>query len=296
MTDDRAILDEAAALDQRGRQLADEGDLDNAAAFYQRSIECLATYEPAWFNLGLVHKVRRQWRASLECNLRAAELGAGEEGDPAWWNAGIAATALHDWDTARRAWRAFGIAIGEGEGEILEDFGPAPVRLVTGGAEEEVVWCRRIDPTRAVIRNVPLGRSGHRFGDIVLHDGAPNGERVFAGEVYGVFDELERWRASEIPTLEVEVVVAGEEDAAALSELFDEAGFAAQDWSRTLVAICRACSEGRVHATHEGGQDAPGPSRTFGLAAPPEEAVRLLGVWESSARSRRRHGEPTLVG
>jgi hypothetical protein len=293
VSDEAAILAEANALNERGRQLADLGDLENAAAYYQRAIECLPSYEPAWFNLGLIHKVRHEWALSLECNRQAAELGGNQPEDPAWWNMGIAATALHDWKTAREAWRSFGFEIPAGDGEIREDYGPAPVRLVTDDGEE-VVWCRRIDPARAVIRNVPLAGSGHRFGDIVLHDGAPNGERVLGGVVYGVFDELERWLPSEIPTFEVEIVVAGDEDAAALSELFDECGWAAQDWSRTLVPLCEACSEGRVHAEHEPSGE-PGPERVFGIAALPDEVPRLLGVWEAANRSGRRHGEPVRV-
>jgi hypothetical protein len=294
VTDDTALVAEASQLNERGRELQDEGDLENAAAYYQAAIECLPTFEPAWFNLGLVHKTRRDWRASLECNRRAAALGGGAQEDPAWWNMGIAATALRDWDAAREAWRSFGLDLPDGEGEIREDYGPAPVRLVTSG-EGEVVWCRRIDPARAVIRNVPLAGSGHRFGDIVLHDGAPNGERLLGDETYSVFDELERWQISEIPTFEVEVVVGGDEDAEALSELFDESGFAAQDWSSTVVPLCKACSEGLPHTEH-GPTRVPGPERTFGIAAPEADVARLLGVWESSDRSRRRHGEPVQVG
>jgi hypothetical protein len=292
---DETALDEAAELNDRGRELADEDDLDGAAGYYRKAIDRLPTYEPAWFNLGLVHKFRCEWAPALECNRKAAELG-GEEGDPAWWNLGIAATALRDWDTARAAWRAFGIEVEGDDGEIREDYGPAPIRL--RGESGEVVWCLRIDPARAVVRNVPLPGSGHRFGDIVLHDGAPNGERVLGEEVFGVFDELERWQASDVPTLRVDVVVTGDLDGEALSELFDEAGYAAQDWSTTVVPLCRACSEGQVHAAHEheAASRAATAERIFGIGAPPEEAVRLLRLWEAGDPSRRRHGDPVLVG
>ncbi len=296
MTDDSATetaLEAASDLNERGRELADHDDLDGAAKCYREAIDRLPSYEPAWFNLGLVHKFRGEWARAMECNRRAAELG-GEDGDPAWWNLGIAATALRDWEAARTAWRAFGIDVAGDEGEIREDYGPAPVRL--RGEAGEVVWCLRIDPARAVVRNVPLPGSGHRFGDIVLHDGAPNGERVLGGEVFGVFDELERWQASDVPTLQVEVLVTGDLDSEALSELFDEAGYAAQDWSTTVVPVCRACSEGRVHGKHEATPTSSPAERTFGIGAPPDEAVRLLRLWEAADRTRRRHGEPVLVG
>jgi hypothetical protein len=286
-------LEEASQLNDRGRELADRDDLEGAAELYRKAIDLVPGYEPAWFNLGLVHKIRGEWAPAMECNRRAAELG-GEEGDPSWWNLGIAATALHDWAVARAAWRAFGIDISGDEGEIRQDYGPAPVRL--RGEAGEVVWCLRIDPARAVVRNVPLPGSGHRFGDIVLHDGVPNGERVLGGEVFGVFDELERWQPSEVPTLRVEVVVTADLDGEALTELFDEAGYAAQDWTTTVVAVCRACSEGRVHNEHDVPARPPGPERVFGIGAPPEEASRLLQLWEAGDRARRRHGQPVLVG
>lgn len=84
---------------------------------------------------------------------RAVELDSSDEA--AWWNLGIAATALGEWREARTAWRACGIEIPEGDGPPDLDFGLVPVRLDPAGCGE-VVWCRRIDPARAVIRNVPL--------------------------------------------------------------------------------------------------------------------------------------------
>src|SRR6266446_1566999 len=111
----------------------------------------------------LVHKRRRHWTDAMDCNQRAASLG-GEQGDAAWWNLGIAATALRRWDVARTAWQRFGIAVPDREGEIVMDFGPAPVRLDPQG-DGEVAWGQRIDPARLVVKNVPLPQSGHRFGD-----------------------------------------------------------------------------------------------------------------------------------
>jgi hypothetical protein len=99
----------------------------------------------------------------MDCNERAAALG-GAEGDPAWWNLGIAATALRRWDAARDAWRRFGIQVPDGTGELQMDLGPAPVRLDPDG-RAEVVWGRRVDPARIVVINVPTPESGHRWGD-----------------------------------------------------------------------------------------------------------------------------------
>lgn len=285
---------EADRLNDQGRERANASDWEAALSLYRQATDRVPAYEPAWFNMALIHKRHRQWDQALECNERAAALG-GEEGDPAWWNLGIAATALRRWDAARNAWRRFGIEIPDGPGELQLDFGIAPVRLDPDG-HAEVVWGRRVDPARVVIMNVPTPASGHRWGDVVLHDGAPNGERTAGGHVYGVFDELERWQPSPIPTLEVQVTVAAETDAQALTDLFDQAGYAAQDWTTSIRPICRQCSEGHPPRDHEHPAPSFAPDRRFGLAAPPDPAAQLLSEWAATQPATRQHGDPAVVG
>lgn len=273
---DRTDWLEADRLNQRGCACADAGDLDAALSFYQRAIDRVSEFESAWFNMALVYKQRRQWDQALDCNEHAAALG-GEEGDPAWWNLGIAATALRRWDAARNAWRRFGTPVPDGTGELRMDLGPALVRLDPDG-RAEVVWGQRVDPARIIVTNVPTPDSGHRWGDVVLHDGVPNGERMAQGQVYGVFDELERWQPSAIPTVQVQVTLAREPDAQALTELFRQAGYAAEDWTAANPVKSSAAE------------------RRFGLAAPLDQATRLLADWAAAQPHSRRHGHPAVVG
>ena len=83
------------------------------------------------FDLALVHKFRRDWPAAVTTGLQAAELAPAGPEQPAWWNLGIAATAVHDWATARRAWTAYGVDIPTGHGPIAADLGLTPVRIDT---------------------------------------------------------------------------------------------------------------------------------------------------------------------
>jgi hypothetical protein len=289
MATDEAALRKAFELNEQGRACANAGDLDGALASYRQATEAAPDYEPAWFNMGLVFKQRRQWEQALDCNERAAALD-GQKGDPAWWNLGIAATALRRWDMARNAWRRFGIDFPDGEGELKLDFGPAPVRLDPARIGE-VVWGQRIDPARIQIVNVPTPASGHRWGDIVLHDGAPNGERTWNGRVFGVFDELERWQPSGTPTLQVRVTATEVGDTQALTDLFEAAGYAAEDWTASVRILCRACSEGQPGAHDHPVQQAE-QERKFGLAAPPElAAARLLEQWAAARPDGRAHTE-----
>jgi hypothetical protein len=183
----------------------------------------------------------------LASNKRATDTTSEQKGEASYWNAGIAATALHDWPSARWAWRGYGLSISDGDGPISENFGTAAVRV----AETETVWGQRIDPARIRVMSVPMPDTGTRCGDVILHDGAPNGIRVANGREYHVFDAIERWSASAVPTIEL-VVRAPESAIDALLSLLDRHGITAENWSANILSLCKACSEGRVD------YDAPG--------------------------------------
>ena len=271
------------------------------AAEAEKAARIVAT-EPdnpvAWFNLGLAHKYLGNWRQCAEANLRALAISSEPE-DPAWWNLGIAATALRDWALARRAWRGYGIEdskLGEGSDPIRLDWNISPVRIrSTTGDRVEVVWGTRLCPARIRIDSIPYPASEHRWGDIVLHDGAPNGERTIGEVVYPVFDELERWSPSEIPTLRANVRCGDDDDVLALIDLFRDARFDAEDWSTSVRELCKECSEGRPDG-HEHAFPEAGEERVFGLAAPLGLAARVLRTWRDASPASRDFEEPVPVG
>jgi tetratricopeptide (TPR) repeat protein len=276
---------DAASLNDLANDLKDAGRYAEAEQAYRRAIEADAAWSVPWYNLGLLYKILRRWDESARCNRRATELDPAD-GD-AWWNLGIAATALGEWALARAAWRGCGIAMPDGDGPPRMGYGPVPVRLNPEG-DGEVVWCDRIDPARAVIRNVPLPESGHREGDLLLHDGAPNGYRLLGGRRVPVFDELQLLERSDRSTFEAWVTVETEHDLDALRSLADEAGVAVEVWSETVRRLCKQCSEGVPHETHDPAPPDAGPRRRVGLAARgAHEAQTLLAQWESAARGRR---------
>jgi hypothetical protein len=297
---DEHAVRKAMHLNDLGGERLDAGDLDAALSLYQKAAGIAPYYGPAWYNMGLVHKWRRDWPQSLACNEHAARLiteglsdDEGDEGSPAWWNLGIAATALRRWDTAREAWRHYGIPIPDGTGELQLDFGPAPVRLDPDSCGE-VVWGLRIDPARIVIKNVPTPSSGRHWGDIILHDGAPSGERQVGDQVFGVFDAIEVWQPSGIPTLEVDVTVTDAGDSGALELAFDQAGLAAEDWTASVRMLCKQCSEGSPGNGHHHPPAPYSTGRRFGLAASPEQAGRLLAEWAAARPGTRTYGDPVV--
>jgi tetratricopeptide (TPR) repeat protein len=275
----------AEALHERGRWLDRQGHSDEAIAAYLRAIAWNAARADSHYNIGLIHKYRGEWQQSFAFNHRANELEP--EDDATRWNLAIAATALRDWATARRIWAAAGFILADGEGPIHDDFGITLVRLHPDG-EGEVVWARRIDPVRARIENIPLPHSGFRYGDVVLHDGAPVGERTYEGRTYSVFNVLELFERSDYETLEAEVEIAEDDDLVVLDRLLDAKGCSFEEWSRTVRILCRQCSEGHPHETHDH-ELAPEWSahRVVAIAARPGVAVsELLVEWAHGAGRR----------
>jgi tetratricopeptide (TPR) repeat protein len=273
----------ATAFNELGRRRDDEGDQDGALQAYAQASAVHPYWAAPWYNTGLIHKYRGEWAASLQANARAVQCEPDNQG--AIWNLGIAATALGDWATARRAWRQYGIGIPDGEGPVDLFIGLTPIR-VHGDEASEVVWADRIDPARAILRSVPTPASGHRFGDLVLHDGAANGYRMRGEREVPVFDALELIAPSDYATYEASIEHATQEDIDALIQRFDAAKAGAENWSTSMQMLCKACSEGRPYGE---GHDHP-PGDAFG------EAPGTLGPWRVGMAVRNEADAHRIVG
>lgn len=272
-------LERAAAFNEQGTQLGDEGDLAGAESAYRAAIAAAPDWPAPVYNLGLLCKYARRWPESLAYNREAARLQPEDEAS--WWNLGIAATALSDWPEARRAWAACGIDLPPGEGAPELDWGATPVRLEPDG-DGEVVWARRLDPARARILSIPLPTSPFHWGDIVLTDGAVDGERVVNGRSYPVFNVLDLWRPSGLRTFVVELATADREAIAALERCAEERGGAAEDWGTCTRILCADCSHGRPHEHPEGAPTAAHPH--CGVAARDHaHADEIIAAWLASA-------------
>jgi hypothetical protein len=191
-----------------------------------------------------------------------------------------------------RRWKEFGIAIPEGEGPIDMGGMATPIRLNPRG-DAEVVWTLRIDPARARVRSIPLPASGHRYDDLLLHDGAPNGYRKLKGQEVPVFDELTLLERSEYETWTVEVVAPAEDDVDELVERLRAIGAPAEDWTRTVRNLCEKCSTGMPHA-HHGDELAPAwvQRRRVAIAVSGKDIGSVVATW-SSAKYERSHSSPT---
>ena len=267
----------ASRANERGRELSRQGHQAEALAEYERACRLDPGWSVPFYNIGLVHKYARAWELSLRYNEQAVERESSDT--DAWWNLGIAATALSRWDVARRAWRSAGINVPDGTGPIDFPCGRTPVRL-NPQHDGEVVWCDRLDPVRALIRNIPLPESGFGFGDVVLHDGAANGYRKSGDREFPVFDCLSRLERSAFVTFVAKIQPA---DADAWNTVMDaladralDADMAAEDWTSSVNFLCEACSTGRPHEQHDHRPVRHDGPHRVAVAALDERAARAL--------------------
>jgi len=265
-------------LVQRAQEAWNAEDWARCAALYEQ----LATQAPAdrrigdwWYDAALAQKFLRNWPEAYRLGIFAAANAARGRQDPAFWNLGICATILREWATARDAWAGFGITLPDGEGPIDGNFGRACVRLA-GGNGSEVVWVDRLCPTRARVVNVPFDTS-RRYGEIVVHDGEPKGDRVVGDRTYRVFEELTLFEPSDLPTLSVTVNAATPADLDALADLLDGGGFGFEPLANGEI-LCKCCSEGVVERRTV---ELSGEQRCL-VAAPPAQAREILDAWQDS--------------
>ncbi len=269
-------------IHDRAYAAVDGGALDEAARDFERLLQHAP--DNPWYHYmqGLVHKYRRDWEPSLRYNLHAIAL-SDEFNQAQHWNAAIAATALGQWAQARELWSACGIALPDGDGPIDGDYGIAVVRL-NPWQSGETVFVQRIDPVRARILNVPLPESGHRYGDIVLHDGASTGQRAFGERTVPVFNALERVQPSDFRTFVAFVQCAASDDLDVLRHARLPGIVWTEDWTESVRYCCLRCSYGAPHA-HAGeatDEDDTGwqAERNLGIAAQSRKAVdKLLHDW-----------------
>ncbi|WP_240797040.1 outer membrane protein assembly factor BamD [Stenotrophomonas maltophilia] len=291
---DDETLEKLQALETRAYAAFDEGDLIDAADLFGELIERTPCIPHLHYMRGLAYKYLRDWPASLRDNLRSEQLRETFDQATAW-NAGIAASGASDWAEARRQWNRCGIAVPEGEGPIDGNFGVACVRL-NPWSSGETVYMRRLDPVRARVENVPLPESGFRFGDIVLHDGASTGKRIYGEREVPVFNAMQRLQQSDMATYAVFVQCDAAEDIAALRQLSLPGIGLIEDWTHSVRHLCLRCSYGTPHLHGDGDGDGDGDAddddgwereRNLGIAAQGRAAVeKLMAVWTKAGAGR----------
>jgi hypothetical protein len=274
----------ANLINEIGRGFQRRGKYSAADFWYGVASRISPSWADPWFNRGLMAKFGHRWQDSYHFNVNATKLDPSLM--PAWWNLGIAATALGNWTAARCAWSTYGVKVPTGEGPPDMQLGAIPIRVSPNGAGE-VVWCDRLDPARARIASIPFPESGRGCGDVLLTDGEARGYRELAGRQVPVFDELDVLSSSSFSTFSAKLSAPSAESIRDLVSLARTQGIPAEDWS-TVRLLCKACSEGAPHShTDDEELSEWKPQRIVGFAAKSLEQVRgLLAEWSDADSSR----------
>lgn len=258
----------ARGFNDQGNAASRAGNNAEAERCWRQAVTLDPAFSAPWFNLGLLAKRRGDWPEVLRCNRAAVKADNRNTG--AWWNLGIAATALRRWPEARQAWTVRKIPLPPGDGEPVADYGLVPVRLTSRDGRVEVVWGNLIDPARVRLRNVLRPGSDFRFGDVVLRDGAPDGETEFQGQKVPVFNALGLFEAAAFGTFTVVLQVSSER-IPALRAAIQAKGWGLEDW--VTVRTLAGGEADAAAAAAEAGALPEGCVR-WAVAAPGEAALR----------------------
>lgn len=274
----------ADLINELGRGLQRRSYFRAAAVAYNSASRLSPSWAVPWFNQGLMAKFAHRWQESFRFTVRATELDPNFK--PAWWNLGIAATAIGNWTVARSAWTQYGVTIPAGDGPLEMALGGIPIRIDPNGAPE-VVWCERLDPARARIVSIPFPESRHACGDVLLTDGEPRGHREHAGKQVSVFNELEVLITSKLSTYSATLNAPDEDAIRSLFSMGEIHDITIEDWS-TVDLLCRACSEGLPQShSSESPTSEWKTKRLIGFAATNSDQVdRLLAEWSAADSSR----------
>jgi hypothetical protein len=262
-----ALLDQAI-------DASDQGDKELAIRIYDEILAYREDWDTVHYNLGLIYKYRLEWNKSYYHNQRAVDLDA--ENMAAKWNLGIAATMLADWKLARQCWNTFGMNYELIDEDTAANIGETCVRI--GGAE--TVWAIRICPARAMIKNIPFPESEHRFKDVVLNDGAPNGYRMSNGKEYPVLDEIQHLSCSDYQTYRIRCQEISDTQYKDLQQRCWAVDIAIENWSTEIRFLCKQCSEGKPHEVHDHELKNPVADNKIAFATTSQHSlIAVLEAW-----------------
>jgi hypothetical protein len=220
----------ASLADKHAQTLLRAADYEGAVEAYEQATGYAPAYALPWAGLALALARLGKWSEAARAAKQALDLEPEAREPGVLRTAGLAATALGDWERARWAWRELRLPVTEGRGPIEEDFGLAAIRVNRSKRPSEL-WCHRIDPVSARVVAIPHPMSGHAYGDLLLHDPNPTGERVRQTDTWPAFESLCVVEPSAHDTWTVTVVAPTAADLSELSARLATVQAVLEDWS-----------------------------------------------------------------
>lgn len=228
------------------------------------------------YHYAVICKFENQWQ---EAKLAFEKAKAQHDHPAIEWNLGIVAVAQRDWLNARKIWQKLGIALPQGEGDYAQSGQLCAIRLpmqvlnqnqtnqnLNQATQEnldlkelrehleieqkrqqmksEVLWGRRLCPARVEITSIPYYHQSYQCGDIVLVDGAQNGETIYQGEKWPIVDVLGKFQPALGQTFKLYAKMTHPKQITILDEQIhrlSEKGWQIVNWSRLeKTSLCIA--------------------------------------------------------
>ena len=221
------------------------------------------------YHYAVICKFENQWQ---EAKIAFEKAKAQHDHPAIEWNLGIIAVAQRDWLNARKIWQKLGIALPAGEGDYAQSGQLCAIRLpmqvlnldqatqVNTDLKEtrehleieqkrqlmksEVLWGRRLCPARVEITSIPYYHQSYQCGDIVLVDGAQNGETIYQGEKWPIVDVLGKFQSTLGQTFKLYAKMIHPKQITILDEQIhrlSEKGWQIVNWSRLeKTSLCIA--------------------------------------------------------
>jgi hypothetical protein len=220
------------ALFEAAKEYEQRQDYYNAVKLYKRVAREAVTWAAPLLRLGAIYKQRQEWKPALYYNKKAIALAVDNQ--EAWWNVGIAATALNKRRLAKSIWAKFGQP---GRMNQL-----VSVKL-TYTKQFEILGARQMDPARAQILNIPHPDSGRRYRDVVLIDNTIIGYHSSGFQRLPIYNELGIYKASTFSTFSCILHQADDKSISSLRQLCTNAGLGFELWSNASRAYTVKSSE-----------------------------------------------------
>jgi len=262
-------------LYEQARDYDLKGDTYNAVKLYKRIAKMAPEWAPPFVCLGVIYKLRGEWKPALHYTKRAIAIDSTLQS--AWWDMGIAATALKKWRLSRNVWSKFGFAK-----HPAGDLPLVAVRLKYGG-HFEILWATRLDPARCTIQNIPHPDSERRFRDIVLLDGLVSGYNIIRKKRYPVFDELGLFKRSAFHTFSCVLEAATPSDIQHLEQLCRQADLGFEVWSNASRQQYLQPSQSlpEYYQNPEIIKEQPAATQVAFAARREKQVVQILKTWET---------------
>lgn len=206
----------------------DAEDHYNAVKLYKRIIKDAPEWVTPFTRLGHIYKYRQEWKPALHYNKRTVALQVDHQ--QAWWDVGIAATALKKHRLARRVWTKFGYSPKQKQWE------PASVQLSYRG-HLELMWVQRVSPCLGYIRSIPQPASGRRYGDLVLIDNILKGHHNSGPYRLPIYDELGVLKGSHYRSFSCLLLQPSDSDIQLLQKLCFDRKMGFEVWGNAAQAL-----------------------------------------------------------